>query len=265
LGELSPLQKITLKENKMNIEEIRADIFKLFDIRVDKDDPIWAFLYANREVIRNLEDILELSKKENKEYYKQLKVDLEDFKRVAKDSVVNAIEQFDFRIDEFNRDITRIERHHQDVVNYHNRFKADMQKSCEDKLEQLSGLFDANIIAIEERINNIIAAVDYTKFSDNIEREVDDIVKRSLQEVRAGVAINNKAMEKLREINDQHEETNRKLSSKVSVLTTLGAVQTILFGASLSFLAMIYFSQGTLKFPTFGQSETVKSEVTFKN
>jgi hypothetical protein len=257
-------KKKIIEVKRMNIEEIRADIFKLFDIRVDKDDPIWAFLYANREVIRQLEDLLELSKKENKEYYRQLKLDLEEFKKVAKDSVLTAVEQFDFRIDEFNRDLSRMEKHHQDVISYHNRFKSDTQKSCDEKLERLSGLFDSNILAIEQRINSIISAIDYTRFSDNIEREVDGIVKRSLQEIRAGVSINNKAMEKLREINDEHEIMTKKLNSRVSTLTTLGIIQSILFGASLTFIAMIYFSQGNLKFPSFEKHET-KSEVQFKN
>lgn len=244
----------------MNIEELRADIFRLFDLRIDKDDPIWAFLYANREVIRNLEEILELSKKENREYHKQLKLDLEDFKKTAKDSVHNAIEQFDFRIDEFNRDISRIERFHGELINYQNRFKSDMQRNFEDRLERLAQLFDSNMLTIEERINHIIEAVDYSRFSDNIEREVEEIVRKSLQEVRAGVAINNKAMEKIKELNEEHETTIRRLNSQISTITTLGVFQTIFFGASLTFLALIYFSQGTFKIPFGNDSSKTKVE-----
>ena len=232
----------------MNIEEIRADVFRLFDIRVDKDDPIWAFLYANREIIRDLEEIIELSKKETKEHHKNIKLELEEFKRTSKDSVQQSIEQFDFRIEEFNRDINRVEKYHEDLISYNNRFKSEIRKMYDEKIEHIGNLFDSNIIAIEDRINSIIEAVDYTRFSKNIEREVDDVVRKSLQEVRAGVSINNRAMDNLREINELNESTIRRLNNQVSTLTTIGVFQTLLFGVSITFIGMIYFSQGTLKF-----------------
>lgn len=248
----------------MNIEEIRADVFRLFDIRVDKDDPIWAFLYANREIIRDLEDIIELNKKENKEYHRNLKVELELFKETSHKSVQKSIEQFDFRIDEFHSDIRRIEAHHEDVINYHVRFKKDISKSCESRLEQMSGLFDSNIIALEDRVNSIVEAVDYTRFATNIEREVETIVRKSLQEVRAGVSMNNRAMDNLKDLNEHNILTIRRLDSQVSRMTTLGTIQTILFGASLTFLSLIYFSQGNLKFPSVDEVEK-KIERSFAN
>jgi glucosamine 6-phosphate synthetase-like amidotransferase/phosphosugar isomerase protein len=110
----------------MNIEQIRADIFRLFDIKVDKDDPIWAFLYANREVIRNLEDILDLSKSENKEYHKLMQIELEEFSKVAKESVRESIEQFDFRVTEFSQNISGLEKINNDLIFSHNRFKNDI-------------------------------------------------------------------------------------------------------------------------------------------
>jgi len=232
----------------MNIEEIRADVFRLFDIRVDKDDPIWAFLYANREIIRDLEEIIELSKKETKEHHKNIKLELEEFKKTSKDSVQQSIEQFDFRIEEFNRDINRVEKYHEDLISYNNRFKSEIRKMYDEKIEHIGNLFDSNIIAIEDRINSIIEAVDYTRFSKNIEREVDDVVRKSLQEVRAGVSINNRAMDNLREINELNESTIRRLNNQVSTLTTIGVFQTLLFGVSITFIGMIYFSQGTLRF-----------------
>jgi hypothetical protein len=245
----------------MNIEEIRADIFKLFDLRVDKDDPIWAFLYANREVIRNLEDILQLSKAENREYHKNLRLELEEFRKVAKDSVHTAIEQFDFRLDEFHRDIARTEKHHQEVTAYQDRFRSELKKDFDSKLENMSGIFDSHLVAIEERINNIIEAVDYTRFSDSVEREVSDVVKRSLHEIRAGVSINKKGIENLRELKDENESTIRRLENRISTITTLGVLQTVLFGASLTLLGIVYFSQEKLTFTIEEPKEIVQEEV----
>ena len=186
----------------MNIEQIRADIFRLFDIKVDKDDPIWAFLYANREVIRNLEDILDLSKSENKEYHKLMRIELEEFKKVAKESVRESIEQFDFRVTEFSRDISNLERINNELILFHNRFKNDITKDItqifDDKLDKLALLFDSNLIALEHRMKDIIEAVNYDKFAKNIEREVESVVKKSLIEIRGGVSINNKAMERIK-------------------------------------------------------------------
>jgi uncharacterized protein YPO0396 len=175
-------------------------------------------------------------------------LELEEFRKVAKDSVHTAIEQFDFRLDEFHRDITRMEKHHQDAMAFHERFRMNSNKELDKKLEHMSSLFDANLMAIEERINDIIDAVDYTRFSDTIEREVSDVVKNSLHEVRAGVSINKKGIENLRELRDENESAIRRLEMRVSSLTTLAIFQTILFGASLTLLAVVYFSQGTLKF-----------------
>ena len=171
----------------MNIEQIRADIFRLFDIKVDKDDPIWAFLYANREVIRNLEDILDLSKSENKEYHKLMRIELEEFKKVAKESVRESIEQFDFRVTEFSRDISNLERINNELILFHNRFKNDITKDItqifDDKLDKLALLFDSNLIALEHRMKDIIEAVNYDKFAKNIEREVESVVKKSLMKL----------------------------------------------------------------------------------
>ncbi len=235
----------------MNIEQIRADIFRLFDIKVDKDDPIWAFLYANREVIRNLEDILDLSKSENKEYHKLMRIELEEFKKVAKESVRESIEQFDFRVTEFSRDISNLERINNELILFHNRFKNDITKDItqifDDKLDKLALLFDSNLIALEHRMKDIIEAVNYDKFAKNIEREVESVVKKSLIEIRGGVSINNKAMERIKELQDQQEHVTKDLKSKVSTLTILSVVQTILFGASLVLFAGIYFANDNLK------------------
>ena len=240
----------------MNIEVIRADIFRLFDIRVDKDDPIWAFLYANRSIMQELKDIIELSEKETKKHHNDLKSELIEFKRTAKDQLNQSIEQFDFRIDEFNSDIRRLEKLNEDSVKMKNRFKTEIRKIYDENVDHMSGLFDSNIVALEDRINSIIEAVDYTRFSKNIENEVQDIVKKSLQEVRAGVSINKKAMENLKEINEINESTIRKLDSRTATLTTLGIFQTLLLGASITFIAMIYFSQGNIKFPSFEELAT---------
>ncbi len=243
----------------MNLEQIRADIFRLFDIKVDKDDPIWAFLYANREVIRNLEDILELSKSENREYHKQMRIELEEFKRVAKESVRESIEQFDFRVEEFTRDMERLDKVHGELVQYHNRFKNDTTKAFDDQLDKLADLLDSNLMALEQRITHIVEAVNYDKFRQNIEREVDAVIKKSLTEVRAGVAINNKAMDRVRELQDQHEQVTRELKSRVSMLTVLSVAQTVLFGASLIFLAMIFFSNSS--FDLFGNDSSSSSSI----
>jgi len=238
----------------MDIEEIRADIFKLFNLKVDRDDPIWAFLYANREIVRNLEETLEINKKENRETHKQLKADLDEFKTAVKDTIYQVIEQFDFKIDEFNREMLRVERIQSDFTSYQSRFKADMHKIFEDHLEKLSELFDSNMLSIEERMNHIIEAVDYSRFSNNIEREVEEVVKRSLQEIKAGVAINNKAMEKINKLNEEHEAAIYRLNSQISTITTLGVFQAILFGASLTLVGLIYFSQGT-PITSFGDNQ----------
>ena len=245
----------------MNIEEIRADVFRLFDIRVDRDDPIWAFLYANREIIKDLEEIMELNKKETRDHHRNIKIELEEFKKTSKDSVQSSIEQFDFRIDEFNKDIARLEKLNENAINLKARFKTDLRKIYDEKTENLGNLFDNNIVAIEERINNIIEAVDYTRFSKNIEKEVENIVKKSLQEVRAGVSINNRVMENLKEINEANESTIRRLHSQISTLTTLGIFQTLLFGASATFIALVYFSQGTLKFSSVVETKKETSHI----
>jgi len=234
----------------MNIEDIRADIFRLFDIKIDKDDPIWAFLYANRSIMQELKDIIEVSEKETKQHHKDLKSELNEFKKTAKDLLNRSIEQFELRIDEFDNDIKRLEKLSEDSVNMKNRFKTEIRKVYDENIDHMSGLFDSNIIALEDRITSIIEAVDYTRFSKNIETEVQDIVKKSLQEVRAGVSINRKAMDNLNEINERNESTIRKLNTQVSTLTTLGIFQTLLLGASVTFIAMIYLSQGTLRFST---------------
>lgn len=235
----------------MNIEQIRADIFRLFDIKVDKDDPIWAFLYANREVIRNLEDILDLSKSENKEYHKLMRIELEEFKKVAKESVRQSIEQFDFRVTQFSQDIENLKRINNELILFHNRFKNDITNNVtqifDDKLDKLALLFDSNLIALEYRMKDIIEAVNYDKFAKNIEREVESVVKKSLIEIRGGVSINNKAMERIKELQDQQEHVTKDLKSKVSTLTILSVVQTILFGASLVLFAGIYFANDNLK------------------
>lgn len=232
----------------MNIEEIRADIFRLFDIRVDKDDPIWAFLYANREIIHELKDIIQLNTKDTKENHKNIKLEMEEFKNTAKESIKQSIDQFDFRLEHFNRDINHLAKHNEDLISYNNRFKSEIRKIYDDKIEHMGSLFDSNIIAIEDRIHSIIEAVDYTRFSKNIEREVDEVVRKSLQEVRAGVSINNRAMDNLREINELNESTIRRLNRQVSTLTTIGVLQTLLFGVSITFIGLIYVSQGTFKF-----------------
>ncbi len=235
----------------MNIEQIRADIFRLFDIKVDKDDPIWAFLYANREVIHNLEDILDLSKSENKEFHKQMQIELEEFSKVAKESVRESIEQFDFRVTEFSRDISNLERINNELILFHNHFKNDITNDVtqifDDRLYKLASLFDSNLIALEHRIKDIIEAINYDKFAKNIEREVDSVVKKSLTEIRGGVSINNKAMEKIKELQDQHEHITKELKFRVSTLTTLSVVQTLLFGASLLLFAGMYFANDNLK------------------
>jgi gas vesicle protein len=232
----------------VNIEELRADIFKLFDLRIDKDDPIWAFLYANREVIRNLEDILEVSKEENREYHKTLKLELEEFRKVAKDSVHTAIQQFDFRLDEFQRNIGRIERYNENISTQQEKFNIETRQELDRKIENINSIFNSNIMAIENRMNAIIDGIDYTHFSSSVEREISDVVKNSLQEVRAGVSINKKGLENLRELKDDNESAVRRLESRVSSLTTLAIFQTVLFGASLTLLGIVYFSQGTLQF-----------------
>jgi|GEM_PF-3292132 len=239
----------------MNIEEVRADIFRLFDIKVDKDDPIWAFLYANREILRQFQDVEDINRNNTQKHYEHLTATFDEFKTTTQYTISQSIEQFDFRIDEFNSNVKKLERLNENSISVSGRFKSDIQKSYDTKIEQLSELLNSNIIVIEERINSIIEAVDYTRFSKNIEREVDDVVRKSLQEVRAGVSINNRAMDNLKEINELNESTIRRLNNQVSTLTTIGVFQTLFFGFSIAFVGMIYFSQGDFKLPNFLEGE----------
>jgi len=239
----------------LNIEEIRGDIFKLFDLKIDKDDPIWAFLYANKEVINNLEEILEISKKENKKYHKQLQQDMKDFAEGSKISVDNAIERFDFHIEEFNRDVDKIEKFNEDFKAFQNRHFQTTKKNCQENLNKLEELFDANIVTVEYRIKDIIDSIDYKKFNAELDKQMQSTLNLYLQEVRAGVSINKKGLEHLGSLKDDNEIMIKKLESRVSILTNLAFVQTIMFGASISFIGMIYFSQGNLNF--FGNKSQV--------
>jgi len=48
-------------------------------------------------------------------------------------------------------------------------------------------------------------------------------------------------------LQDQHEHITKELKFRVSTLTTLSVVQTLLFGASLVLFAGMYFSNDNLK------------------
>jgi hypothetical protein len=54
-------------------------------------------------------------------------------------------------------------------------------------------------------------------------------------------------MEKIKELQDQHEHITKELKFRVSTLTTLSVVQTLLFGASLLLFAGMYFANDNLK------------------
>ena len=226
----------------MNIEEIRADIFRLFDLKIDKDDPIWAFLYANHKIVKHLEDILEVVKKENLEHHKEIKLYLEESKKIAKQSIYNTIEQLDLKIDEFNQEASRVERNRNELISYLNRFKLDFQRDSDEQLEKLSKIFDEHISTFEKKINRIVEAINYEEFRKDIEHEIVTVVKKSLREVRAGVAINKQIIKQFHETNERHEETIKKLNSRISTLTAIAIFQALLFGISIAFSTFVYFA-----------------------
>jgi hypothetical protein len=198
----------------MNIKEIQNKIFEKFNIKIEQDDPIIAVILSNKAMMDSIKTVLQKSKETNANEYKQLKIEIKEF-------LDSRTKRLDFK---------------------ESALKKDLKEFQSKYIEMTNKIYEENLIQIENKIKETIQSTDYTDLNKEVSNQMESTLKHYLQEVRVGINIQKKGIENLTEIHNYNESTLQKLENRISVLTTFAFFQTIMFGASITLLIMLYFS-----------------------
>jgi hypothetical protein len=214
----------------MDIEELRLDIFRLFDLKIDRDDPIWAFLYANKEIIEKINSILIETNKSNLQSQQEFQENLR--------------EQFDEVLNEINSVFTEFKRQISLKTTKINFTHSD-NKVSSTKIEDLENLVSKAQNNLEKIILESVEKIDIDSFSNEISKKINSDVQtnilRFFEEIDKKNLEIQKNIETLNDLKFKLEEGIEQLNKKISYSNIITFVQAFLFGMTLSFLGFVYF------------------------
>jgi len=219
----------------MDLEELRLDIFRLFDLRIDRDDPIWAFLYANKEIIKRIESLLKQTEEIKKESETEFKTDLKKEFRSIFIEINETLEEFKKVL-------------HINTTNISESYKQHNSLSGEE-IEKIVVKLNENITKaqknIEVEILNAVRNLDISSISYEVSRKINLDIKKSVlgffKELDSKNQVIQRNIDNLSELKRELAFATEKVNKKLTYVNIIAFFQTFVFGITLSMVMFIYF------------------------
>lgn len=248
----------------MDIEKLKTDIFVEFGLKIDEDDPLWAFIFVNEKITSEFAKIINDTLK-------------------SRDEKLSEINSILSSISKINGDIDRISKSIIDAS-----FKVDNTvKDYREVAEQIN----ENLNLFSTKVDSIIKNIDLSNsekiIKDKIEERVKEIPTENLRiEVEKLSSIYQKLNSDRKEFDSIISEKSRQINSatdniqdiyKKSILIAgaIGVVGASLLGGAISYWeSKIYFKENFNKevdkkvqgFKSINEeiNKLIKSRVNFK-
>ena len=173
----------------MNIEKLKTDIFIEFGLKIDEDDPLWAFIFVNEKITSQFAKIINDTLKSRDEKLSEINSILSsiskinsDIDRIAK-SIVNASDKVDNTVKDYQSVANQI-RENLNLFStkvdsiIKNIDLSKTEKIIKDKIEERVKEIPTENLRVEvEKLNNL-----YTKLSSDRE-EFDTLISQKSKQL----------------------------------------------------------------------------------
>ncbi len=175
----------------MDIEKLKTDIFVEFGLKIDEDDPLWAFIFVNEKITSQFAKIIYDTLKSRDEKLSEINSILSSISKINSDidkiakSIVNASDKVDTTVKDYQevadqiRDNLNVFSNKVDSI-IKNIDLSNTEKIIKDKIEQSVKEIPTDNLRVEvEKLNNL-----YTKLSSDRE-EFDSLVTKKSQQINS--------------------------------------------------------------------------------
>ena len=175
----------------MDIEKLKTDIFVEFGLKIDEDDPLWAFIFVNEKITSQFAKIIDDTLKSRDEKLSEINSILSsiakinsDIDRIAK-SIVDASDKVDTTVKDY-QEVAKQIRENLNVFStkidsiIKNIDLSNTEKIIKDKIEERVKEIPTENLRVEvEKLNNL-----YTKLNSDRE-DFDSLVTEKSKQINS--------------------------------------------------------------------------------